>query len=217
MNFSTDRDLLAHEPSVFLEAASAAQQRLSVTDAALSGTTLTSASADFIAAGVDAGGVVLVSDQAHEVVSRTDGQTLTVSLPRARLSDDAIAGVGGSSLVAIVRTFAPQAALVHDGLLRLLAIDPEGDGDSGGGLTEDAIVSLSLMGRLEALGTLERVYSSAGMLLNGGWRDTLLLKAERYRARFREALSRAKVLIDADGDGYADRAVYPGQVQWVRR
>lgn len=215
MNFSTDRDLLVLEPGIFAEVALASQARVSVSDAAVSGVTLTSASADFESAQVDAGGVVLIGDVAHEVVARLGPQSLTVSLPRARLSDAAIPGVQGAALGVVCRTFAPQAALVHDALLRLLGVEP-GEG-TGGGPAEGSIVSLSVLAHLEALATAERVYAGAGTLIEpGGWRDTLLLKADGYRRRFGEAAARAVVLIDADGDGVADRRVRLGSVNLVR-
>lgn len=214
MNFSTDRDLLVMEPNVFTDAAIAAQTRLSVADAAVSGTTLTSAAADFAAAGIDAGSVVLIADVAHEVVGRDDAHTLTVSLPRAQLSDAPIPGPGGTGLSLVARTFAPQAALVHDALLRLIGIDTD---DPDATLDEDSVVSLSTMSHLETLGTLERLYASAGELIApGGWRNTLLLKGDDYRRRFREALGRAAILLDADGDGHADRTVRPGVATLTR-
>ena len=211
MNFSTDRDLLAWEPEVFRDVPFAGQERERVDDGELTGTTLTSVSADFEAAGVEAGSVVLVDRVAYEVLSRDDAQTLTVSRPRARLTDDAIAGADGEDLPVVVRTFSPQAALVCDGLLRLLGIDPD---DEGVGLTADAVVSLSVMARLEALGTLERVYSGAVALT--GENEGLRLKAEAYRRRFREAVAQASVLVDVDGDGYADERRHLGLVRLAR-
>src|SRR5690606_33857127 len=55
MNFSTDRDLLAYEPTVFADVPVAAQQRVDVDDGALVDTTLSSSAADFAAAHVQRG------------------------------------------------------------------------------------------------------------------------------------------------------------------
>ncbi|MEE9211375.1 MAG: hypothetical protein V3U29_01850 [Phycisphaeraceae bacterium] len=199
MNFSTDRDLLALEPNVFRDVPLLSQQRVSVTDAVVSGTTLTSATADFQAAGVDAGSVVLVSEVAHEVVARTDANTLTISLPRTSLIEASIPSGDGTNLAVVARTFAPQATLVHDVLLRLVGIDPN-DPDSE--ITEDSIVSLGVLSRLEALGTLERVYSAA--LALAGDNSPLHEKTREYRRRFQAACASASVLIDLNGDGQAD-------------
>ena len=119
MNFSTDRDLLTLEPHVFRDVPFLSQQRVSVTDGVISGTTLTSASADFVASQVEAGSVVLVNDVAHEVLSRTDANTLSISLPRASLTDAAIPSGDGSTLTVMARTFDVQASLVHDSLYQL--------------------------------------------------------------------------------------------------
>ncbi len=124
MNFSTDRDLLLLEPNVFRDVPFAAQQRLKRSDAVLAGSTLTSAGADFASAQVDPGSVVLVTGTAYEVLARTSATTLTISLLRASLTDEALPGPAGSNLEVIVRSFEPQASLVHDVLLRMLGTGP---------------------------------------------------------------------------------------------
>ena len=211
MSFSNDRDLLAVEPAIFEDVPFTAQRRLHVTDAAVSGTTLTSATADFVTAGVDAGSVILISGIAHEVVERTDANTLEVSLPRAKSNDSAIPGGDGTDLEVEVRTFAPQAELVHDGLLRLVGIDPD---QPDGEITEASVLSPTLLSRIESLGTLEMVYSAAASLM--GDNDTLLMKAGEYRRRHRMACNSAVVLIDTDGDGEADLEVPLGSVRFER-
>lgn len=211
MNFSTDRDLLAIEPAVFEDVPFAAQKRLRVADASVSGTTLTSAGADFVTAQVDAGSVVLIAGLAFEVLSRTDANTLVISLPRTHITDPGIPGGDGIGLELIARTFAPQAELVHDSLLRLVGIDPE---DADAALTESSILSVALMARIEALGTLERVYAGAASLL--GDNDTLLMKAGEYRGRFRRACAGAVVSLDTDGDGLADRRLPLGTTRFTR-
>lgn len=211
MNFSTDRDLLAIEPAIFEDVPFAAQKRLQVADASVSGTTLTSASADFVAAQIDTGSVVLIAGVAFEVLSRTDANTLEVSLPRTHKTDPGVPGGDGTGLELIARTFAPQAELVHDSLLRLVGIDPE---DAGAELTESSILSVALMARIEALGTLELVYAGAASLL--GDNDTLLMKAGEYRRRFRQARDGAVVSLDTDGDGMADRRLPLGTIRFTR-
>lgn len=215
MNFSTDRDLLALEPNVFVDVPFLAQQRLRVRDGEIQGTTLSSATADFEAAGVDAGSVVVVMRGGRglplEVLGRVDRQILTVSLPRARLSDGPIPPEGGNGLEVVVRSFAPQAALVHDVILRMLGIEPD---DPLGLVGEESIVTLSVVAHLEALGTLERVYSAAAAIV--GENQELWRKAELYRERFAQACRRATVLLDADGDGVGDKRICPGVANLVR-
>lgn len=211
MNFSSDRDLLALEPNVFQDVPFVAQQRLRVDDGVLAGTSLTSVSADFEAVGVEAGGVALIDRVPYEVISRDDAQSLTVSKLRARLSDSALPGTEGMDVEVIVRSFEPQAALVHDGLLRMLGIDAD---DPEASLSEDAVVSLSVMARLEALGTLERIYSGAMAL--GGSNEVVQTKAREYGRRFHLAGAQATVLIDTDGDGYANERRHLGLLRMTR-
>ncbi|MEM8737674.1 MAG: hypothetical protein AAGG38_04250 [Planctomycetota bacterium] len=212
MNFSTDRDLLALEPMLFHDVPWLGQQRVNADDGYVTDTTLSSAGSDFVAAQVETGGVVLVDRKACEVISREDGQTLSVSLLRDRLADAAVPVGDGGPLPVVVRTFAPQAGLVHDGLLRLLGIDA--DSTDPDALTEEAVVSLSVMARLEALGTLERVYSGAAALT--GDNQMLVYKAGEYRRRFRHATAQASVLLDTNGDGHADERRRLGMVRLQR-
>ena len=211
MNFSTDRDLLAIEPAVFEDVPFAAQQRVNITDGSVTGTTLTSATADFVAAQADQGSVLLIGGVAYEVLARIDANTLTISLPRSNAVDSAIPGGDGTGLGVTARTFAPQAQLVHDGLLKVIGIEPE---DPDGELTESAILTLSRMAQVEALGTLERVYSGAASLI--GDNETLLMKAGEYRRRFREACASTTVLLDIDGDGLPERRVRLGTIRLTR-
>jgi hypothetical protein len=205
MNFSTDRDLLLYEPALFNDLPWVSQQRLSVTDGEVTGTMLTSAQADFEAAQIETGSVLLVNKTPVEVIERIDTMTLTVSLPRTRTSDAAIPPGDVSSAEVFARTFAPQADLVCASLLRMLGLDAD---DPDQPLDADAVVSLSLMARLESLGTLERVFSSAAALT--GDNDALLFKAAEYRRRLLEAAARSPVQIDTTGDGLPDEKRYIG-------
>jgi len=199
MNFSTDRDLLVIEPNVFRDVPLVGQQRLKVADGIITGTVLTSMSADFVGAQADAGGVVLIDGVPHEIINRVDANTLTVSLPRVGIADPVIPSGDDVGLEVIIRSYAPQAALVHDVLLRLIGVDPD---DPNSDVTEDAVVSQDLMARLEALGTLERVYSASVVLV--GDNQEAKKKAEDFGRRFNAACRASTVLLDTDGDGYAD-------------
>ncbi|MEM1186798.1 MAG: hypothetical protein AAGI53_17570 [Planctomycetota bacterium] len=211
MNFSTDRDLLALAPDVFNELPFATQQRLRVEDADLDRTTLTSPTADFAAAGVGTGSVVLVNATPYEVIARIDAVTITVSRLRARLDGPAIPGEDGENLTAIARTLEPQATLVSAMLLRTLGIDAD---DPDAELTEDSVLSLSLMARLEALGTLEMAYASAATV--AGDNAELRTKAEHFRRRFKQERESASVLIDRNGDGLPDERRHLGTLRMDR-
>jgi len=211
MSFSTDRDLVLFEPNVFVDVPMVSQQRIEVVDGVVSGTTLTSVSADFVLAQVDTGGVVLISGVTHEVVSRIDANTLVISLPRTSPSDTPIPSTDGSGLKVIGRTFSPQAMLAHNELLRLVGIEAD---DPASVLTEQSIISLSVMSHLEVLGTLQRVYSAAASLT--GDNTEVGAKAKEYEHRFNAACRSATILLDLDGDGYADVNRGLG-VKWFHR
>lgn len=210
MNFSTDRDLLIAEPQLFQDVPLAGQERLRVADAVVTGTALTSASANFAAANVGAGDVALLAGVPVEILARPSATSLTVSRLRPRLSDAAIAPQPGTNLELVIRTFAPQAALVHEGLLRMLGIDPGG----GSALGEAMIVSLSVMAHLETLGTLERIF--LGVIALTGDNGELWKKALAYHRRFAAACRSAKVRMDLDGDGRADFTRELGSIQFTR-
>src|SRR5437764_1479510 len=122
----TDRDLLLIEPTVFVDAAAVATHLVSVSDSQISGTSLTSATADFEAAGVDDQHVVLVSaaGKALEIVQRVAAGELQVSLPRAISSDADIAPGDGTGLAIIVPTFARLIAQTRVSVLAALGMDP---------------------------------------------------------------------------------------------
>src|SRR5690606_33476452 len=90
MTFSTDRDLLVLEPNLFRDAAWSALTRVSATDATVAGATLTSASSDFLAAGVAPGMIALVDGAALEVVEVLSSTELSVSRLRDGASDPPI-------------------------------------------------------------------------------------------------------------------------------
>ena len=198
MNFSLDRDLLVYEPELFRDVPFLSQERMRLTDAVISGTTLTSIEADFESAGVSVGDVLLVGDQVVEVLARVDATTLTVSLLRGRLSDAAIPPGDAGAQALYWRTFSPQTALVHESLLGLLVTEADEDP-----VSEDSVLSVSVMTRLETLGTLERVFASAAAV--SGENAGLVSKADHYRRAFRSALRQARVLIEVGGVGGAQR------------
>ncbi|MEM7680936.1 MAG: hypothetical protein AAF288_03175 [Planctomycetota bacterium] len=199
--FSTDRDLLLLEPELFGDLAFFAQLRVSVDDAELADTTLTSIDADFDTAQIDPGHVALIDRQPCEVTQRLDAMSLTVSLLRSTPTDPAIPPIPqGQNRTLRIRTFAPQAVGVAHDLLRALGIDPdEPNAVELGKPTADSVLSLNLMARLEALGTLHRLYAAASAVDER--QDAFSEKAEHYRTAFRSAMASASVLIDVNHDG----------------
>jgi len=211
MNFSTDRDLLPLEPEAFTDAPLLGQTRVDVHDGQLEGTTLTSAAADFAAAGVEPGHVVLLGRTPFEVIDRPDAGTLTVSLPRTRTDSPPLPAPhleADAPLRVRMRTFAPQAALVRDALMRMLGLSPD---------DEDAVLSLGAMARLEALGTLDLIYQLAATLTDDDQHSAILRrKAAHHRAAFLHARRAARIAIDTDADGHPNEHRRPGLLKLQR-
>ncbi|MEM6551160.1 MAG: hypothetical protein AAF750_03435 [Planctomycetota bacterium] len=208
MLFSTDRDLLLYEPQLFNDVPWLAQQRVNVTDAEFDSqdpTVVSSIDADFTAAAVDPSSIVLIDRTPHEVVTRQDSNTLTVSLPRARTTDPAVPPtLTGPNHTLQARTFAPQAQLVHDELLTLLGMAPD---DPTHGLTDENVISLTTAARLETLGTLQRIYAAAAAITEN--HEPFFARAERYRRAYQHALRTSTLLIDTNHDGYPEHRRSP--------
>lgn len=204
MNFSNDRDLIILEPNLFRDLPFLSQQRFKSQGASLTAGQLACESADFAAMDVTTGDIVLVNDQPLEVLARVDSTTLDVSHIRARPSDTAIPPQNESNATVIIRTFAPQRTLVHDLLLRKIGLDPDSHEHTPG---VDAIVSKAIMVELETLGTLEHLYTAAQSLT--GDNQMVMTKAEQYGYAFRRAWIEARIDIDDNAVGTADRKHQP--------
>ncbi len=70
------------------------------------------------------------------------------------------------------------------------------------------------MSRLEALGTLERVYSAAAAL--SGDNRFVHAKHEHYRALFAQTCRRASILLDTDGDGRGETRRFLSVIDLLR-
>lgn len=209
MAYSRDRDLLALEPRVFDEAAAAGQERLRLTDGVVAGTVLSSASGDFELAGVGAGSVVLIAGVAHEVLGRSSAHAVNVSLLRGDEDEQAIAGVQGTTLEVICRTFAPQAEAARRELEEMLELERLATEPA----TRATVVNLQAVRDLEVLGALRLIYRQA--LEANGQSTGVLEKARHYEHEFERACRRTEVTLDLDGDGVADRVVSVGAPRLV--
>ncbi len=211
----SDRDLLVLEPNLFRDVGWSAQ-RLFDGGAGISGTTLTVTvgPSNLAARGVKAGHVAIVNGVAMELTAVTSGATATVSRLRADPSDAIILpGDVSGTVPTSVTTFDPQIVVAHGQILRLLGIEP-GGAVLDGQLEEAAILRPRSLWLLEALLTLQAIYSSAAALT--GDEGPLALRAELFRQRAAAERSRAVAYLDLNGDGVADVARYVGVAQWVR-
>lgn len=205
--FSNDADLIVIEPNVFVDLPMIGQQLHAATDGAVAGAEVTSAAGGF--GSLAAGHVLTVRHTpavaaSYAIASVDDDTTITLDTSATRFD-------GLSALVIGVYTFAPQAALVHDDLLRSIGINTD---DAGETLDASAVVSTGLMRRLETLGTLARAYRAGAQLERES--ESVALRAEGYERRFARAVGAARVLIDTNGDGRADAWRVPAASRVVR-
>lgn len=216
-----DRDLLVLEPNLFRDLVWIAQRVVSGTGS-VTGTTLTMTAQDtgFDAAGVDAGAVVTVDGASYEVVQRVSASVLTVSRPRAAVTDPAIPPLPASARPVAVMTFRPQLALAQRRVLRLLGLEPGQSGvtppGTGAGLAlgEGALLNPEAARLATALDALHQIYAAAAA---AGARDSFAAgRAEWYRARFEAERGRVRAQLDTDGDGTADTLRTLNASRWVR-
>ena len=159
-SYSNDNHLLHWEPYLFRDVRLASQTLISGSDGAISGTSFSSTSAGFVAAGVAAGCVLTVGDDlaghlaSYEIVAVVDANTLTVSVVRDSDSEPAIAPAAGTALGYRVATFAPQAeeiAFQLDALLGLAPAVPDSDIDTTQILQPRALRSVSVFAVLKTV------------------------------------------------------------------
>lgn len=214
MAFATDRDLLVLEPNLFRDIAFASQLLASGTDGAVSGTSFTSASADFAAAGVAVGHIVRLDELAVEVVEVVSSTQLTISLLRARADDAPVPAPPGASIPYVVRSFLPQLEMLHRQVMRAAGIEPDGAGEPSDAATVEDVLNGDEIALVEALGALESIFASAASMLAD--EPYLRLRAASYRDRFSSIRQRARVRLDLDGDGVVDVVRHLNIVQFVR-
>jgi len=197
MAFATDRDLLIYEPGVFSEASWSAQRLVSVGDASVTGNTLSSTKADFEAARVEGGHVVIMAGVTLEVVERLSATSLIVSPLRADRASAPLAPAPSLSGDATIHSFAPQIELAHREILRRARVAPAGE---PGEVEASAILNGDAFRPVEALGALRLVYAASAT----GADSMARLKADMHRDRFARALHRLRIELDLDGDGAVD-------------
>ncbi|MFG0305682.1 MAG: hypothetical protein ACF8Q5_05655 [Phycisphaerales bacterium JB040] len=212
MAFATDRDCVALEPGVIGEAAWAGQRVLSGSGS-VSGTTLTlePGGVTLAQAGIAPGHVVVVGGVTLEIVSVESDLGATVSVLRGGVEEPAVPpGDIGASPVE-VHSFAPVLETVHRQVLRMAGIDPD---DTEGLLTEADVLNPGALRELEACGALHLIYSAVAAA--GPIGGAMEKKANAWRDRFWGERSRARVLLDLDGDGEADASRRLNAARFVR-
>lgn len=198
--FCSDVDLLRWEPTLFRDAGFVSQTLMNGTGA-ISGATLTIAAGSFTAARVESGGVVTLGaphDGCLAILSVDSATQLTLSPLAPGIDDEPpLAGLppSGVDLPFTIRTFWAQRRLVSD-LIRACALVEESI-DAGA----PAVVQAPGVRRACALGALQMIYNA---LAAPGDTPHHAVHADLYERLFRQAVRRARVQIDTDGDGQPD-------------
>jgi hypothetical protein len=210
--FSNDADLLRYEPKLFTEFYFPSQVLTSGTGGVLAGTTFSAGGADFIAAGISAGGVIYlkstdgVLDGAFEIISADSAGQLTVSVLRADQAAGAVAPPAAADAAYRVSTFAPQANEAMAVLMRCFGIEPQ---DSANLARPDELRQASVF----------MVLSSVYATLTGNEQtsEEFWKKSLHYRTLFEQLRQQIRLSIDADGDGASEECKEGSEIRLIRK
>jgi hypothetical protein len=216
VKFSSDVDILKHEPVLFGELHLPSQVLAGGSGAALTGTTLTASDTDFGAAGVSAGGVVYLKsadeslDGAYEIVSVDSPTQLTVSVVRSDSTDAPVAPPAADNIAYRIATFGPQADDAAFRLTEYFGIQP---GNPASDVTVDDIMDTEVLRRASAFMVISDVYAT--------WSDrtdceTFWRKSLHYKQFFEDAKQRCHLSVDLGSDGVADITHVGGAIRLVR-
>lgn len=216
IKFSNDVDVLKYEPVLFGELHLSAQVRTAGTGAALSGTTLTAPEADFVAAGIEPGGVVYLRssdgtlDGAYEIVSVDSATQLTVSVVRADTDGLAVAPPAAGEVSYRISTLDPQAGEAAFELTEYFGIRP---GCPTSGISVENIIDGEGLRRVSVLRVIQAVYAMWGSRSEG---QCFLQKSRLYKQLFEKARQRCHVSVNLGAAGVADIRFVGGAVRLVR-
>jgi len=214
--FSNDVDILKCESVLFGELHLSGQVLASGTGAALGGTMLTATGVDFVAAGVEAGGVIHLKsadgalDGAYEIVSVDSATQLTVSVIRSDAAALAIAPPAANDVSYRVSTFGPQAGDVAFELTEYFGIQP---GNPTSEIAVADIVDTEGLRRVSAFAVVSRVYA---MWASGAQHECFQQKSLLYGQLAEKARQRCRLSVDLGSDGVADVTRLGGAIRLVR-
>jgi hypothetical protein len=193
-SFSNDSDILRYEPILFSDLYVRVNLLASGSGGVVSGTSFTAASASFITAGVEAGGVISLSNAAgtigglYEIVSVDSATQLTVSVLRDERGGLAKAPPQASDVSYRVVSYGPQS---NDVFVRFcehfrITAGQAATIPNTAGLRE-ASVYLTIATVFAVIATRE------------GFAQGYLNKSDQYTDRFIEAIERCRFVVEIDG------------------
>ena len=204
VTFSNDADILKYEPILFGELHLPWQVLAAGTGASLSGTTLTAGEADFIAAQVQASGVVYLQstdgslDGAYEIVSVDSSTQLSISVVRADSTDTAVPPPAATDLSYRISTFGPQTAETGFQLTEYFGIKP---GNPASDIDAGDILDTTVLRLASVFAVISSVYA---MLAGKTKEQNYWNKSLYYQKLSAKARERCRLSIDLGADGIAD-------------
>ena len=214
--FSSDVDVLKYEPVLFGELHLPSQVQVSGTGAVLNGSILTAGEANFLATGIEPGGVIYLRssdgalDGAFEIVSVDSATQLTVSVVRADADAPAVAPPAGNEISYRISTLAPQATEAAFKLTEHFGIQP---GNPTSEISAENLLGTEGLRRTSALAVIASVYR---MWANHTQDECLHRKSLLYEELYEKARQRCHVSADLGSDGIADVNRVGGVVRLVR-
>lgn len=200
-----DADLARFEPSLFGDMSIAWQIIAGGENGRVSGSIFTASGGDFINRGVSEGQVIkLCSIEAglygfYEIVSVDGAEQLTISVLRARGSEQCVPVGQYDGLTYSICSYGPQAGEVLYDISRRLSIRP-GFGESE--YSVDDLADTGALVQAAVYGTLAIIYGTLyGM---GGGESVVEDKRKHYSRLYEKAMEGCRVRIDIDGDGKGD-------------
>lgn len=195
--FCQDRDLLALEPAIFATETSPNRQLAAGNDGVLDGDTYSSATSDFIAAGVQKGMVLTTFADANSEglcleIIEVSQTSMIVSMLRAD-TDFAPLPPPSAGATFFVRTFGPQIADISASLVKKLTMTAELLGKA-----VPEIESNSQLRRATACGTLAAIFlarAAAAAPDDPNW-----LRSEHYRNEFLRLQSELRAIGEVSGN-----------------
>lgn len=216
--FSTDTDLIKYEPNVFGSWFLSSQVFCGGDNGIIAGTQFTASGVDFIAAGVQPGGVIRLQSAdesikgAFEIIDILDAGHLTVSVVRSSAEQDPVPVGSASGLTWRIVSYAPQGYEILWQMSQRLGLSP---GAAGADYDVDDIVNPASLRQASVFGILYMVFQALYEGLDG--QDILDIKAAFYRSRFDEALARVRVKLDTDDDNDPERTLRPDTACLIRK
>lgn len=202
--FSNDVDILKYEPILFSELYLPWQVLAEGSGGILSGTTFTSAGADFVAAQISVGGVIYLQsedkslDGVYEIVS-VDSQTqLGISVIRSDAQAEAVAPPAAVNISYRISTFLSQANEVGFQLTEYFGIKP---GNPASDYSVEDILDTSVLRQTSVFAVISSIYAT---LAGKAEDENFWKKSIHYQKLFNNAKARVRLSIDIGSDGVVD-------------